>query len=263
MNEDRRGAEGWTVVRPDFAAGRPTALGATLPGPVGQVSAPRAEVSGPSAPAVWQGTAVDRQTLREASWAAAGSGPDLAAVAVRGGGRSGEGDGVRSRQSPRRAELIRSLTRRVQDLDDVMQGMSQLFARRHGLNSTDLRVLMAVYRAEVGGRPLTAGQLAEGVRLSPAAVSYALGRLCESGHLHKEPDPEDGRRVLVRYSQAGLDAAVGFFGPLASVQADVLAGFSVEELDAANRVVAALVGGVAGQEQRLRTWSDGAELAPD
>lgn len=170
---------------------------------------------------------------------------------------------MRSRQSPRRAELVRCLARRVQDLDDVVEGIGQIFARRHGLNPTDLRVLMAAYRAELGGRPLTAGQLAEGVRLSPAAVSYAVGRLCESGHLHKEADPEDGRRVLVRYSQAGLDAAVGFFGPLASVQADALAGFSVEELEAANRVMGALVAAIAGHEQRLRTWSDGPVAATD
>lgn len=135
----------------------------------------------------------------------------------------------------------------------MTERIGQVFARQNGLPATDLRALTAVYRAELGGHPLTAGQLADDVHLTPAAVSYAVGRLCDSGHLRREPDPLDGRRVLLRYSQSGLDAAVKFFGPLASVQAEALAGFEPEELDVANRVMGALVDAIAGHEQRMRS----------
>lgn len=158
---------------------------------------------------------------------------------------------MREQSQPRRAELLRSIGRRVEDLHGASERIGQSFAHRQGLHATDLRALTAVYRAELGGRPLTASALAEELQLSPAAISYAVGRLCASGHVRRERDPGDGRRVLLRYAQAGLDVAGDFFGPLALVQAEGLAPFSEAELEAAQRVMGALVEALEAYETRL------------
>lgn len=155
------------------------------------------------------------------------------------------------RSQHRRTDLVRTITRHVEDLHWASERIGQIFAQHNDLHDTDLRALTAVYRAELAGHPLTARGLAEELRLSPAAITYAVGRLCASGHLQRERDPADRRRVLLRYAQAGLDVSGAFFGPLAVAQAEGLADFSDQELECAQRVLAALVGSLESYGDRL------------
>ena len=163
---------------------------------------------------------------------------------------------MRELSRPRRTDLARSIARRVEALHWASDRIGHQFSQRHSLHTTDLRALTAIYRAELAGRPLTASALAEELHLSPATISYAVGRLVASGHLRRERDPEDGRRVLLRYSQAGLDVAGDFFGPLALAQAKVLSAFTDQELEVADRVMAALVGALESYEDELRDEMD-------
>ena len=156
----------------------------------------------------------------------------------------------------RRTDLARSIARRVEALHWVSDRIGHRFAQRHSLHATDLRALTAVYCAELTGRPLTAGALAEELQLSPATVSYAVGRLCVSGHLRREKDPGDGRRVLLRSAQAGLEVAGDFFGPLMLAQSKVLSAFTDQELKVADDVMASLVMALESYERRLRDELD-------
>lgn len=156
------------------------------------------------------------------------------------------------RPQHRRTDTVRAITRQVEEMHWASERIGQLFAQRHDLHDTDLRALTAVYRAELAGRPLTASGLAEELQLSPAAITYAVGRLCTSGHLQRDRDPADGRRVVLRCAQAGLDVSGAFFGPLAAAQVEALADFSEDELDAARRVLAALVASLESYGDQLR-----------
>src|SRR5579863_6105059 len=62
-----------------------------------------------------------------------------------------------------------------------------------GLNATDVKVLRLL-----GDDTMTAGDLAERVGVTAAAVTALLDRLHEAGYLSRERDPADRRRVTVK-----------------------------------------------------------------
>ena len=54
--------------------------------------------------------------------------------------------------------------------------------------------------------PITPTLLAHRLHIAPTTLSSMLKRLEERGHLHREPDPADGRAIRLRLSDAGLEA---------------------------------------------------------
>lgn len=122
-----------------------------------------------------------------------------------------------------------------------------------GVNRTDLRILGAV----VHGGPLTAGQVAQAVRLSPAAATTAIQRLVAHGHLTREADETDRRRAVVDltpqarrllaqiYEPVG-EAGVAHLRRRSTAELEVIADF----LDAGRRMQLAeaeRIRGLAGQ----------------
>ncbi|MGC5015021.1 MarR family winged helix-turn-helix transcriptional regulator [Streptosporangium sp. DT93] len=72
----------------------------------------------------------------------------------------------------------------------------------YGLNRGEFDVLATLYR---GGGELSPGELAPALLLSPAAVTNRVDRLERAGHLRRDPDPQDGRGVRVRLTDAGRE----------------------------------------------------------
>lgn len=66
-------------------------------------------------------------------------------------------------------------------------------AKRMEISRTD----MAIIEMAMNG-PVSPGELAHHLKVTPAAISIALNRLEERGHLVRQVDPEDARRVLVQ-----------------------------------------------------------------
>ena len=69
--------------------------------------------------------------------------------------------------------------------------------------------------AETSGAPLTAGELRQRMGVSGAAITYLVERMIASGHVRRESDPADRRKVILRVADHGLQVARGFFTPLA------------------------------------------------
>ena len=65
-------------------------------------------------------------------------------------------------------------------------------ARRLRMGRTDMAILEMAMAS-----PVTPGELAKQLQVTPAAVSIALNRLESRGHLRRRADPNDARRVLV------------------------------------------------------------------
>ena len=65
------------------------------------------------------------------------------------------------------------------------------------------------------GAPLTAGDLRQRMGVSGAAITYLVERMIASGHLRRESDPADRRKVILRYADHGMHVARAFFTPLA------------------------------------------------
>jgi DNA-binding MarR family transcriptional regulator len=115
------------------------------------------------------------------------------------------------------------------------------FARRHDMAANDFRALLHVMVAETAGAPMTAGELRKRMGMSGAAITYLVERMIASGHLARDSDPTDRRKVILRVAESGMDIARGFFTPLAEHSKRALAALSDDDLAAAHRTFGALV----------------------
>jgi DNA-binding MarR family transcriptional regulator len=140
-----------------------------------------------------------------------------------------------------RAALESLMAADVRALTAESDQIGRQFAARHDVAANDFRALLHVMVAETAGTPLTAGQLRKQMGLSGAAITYLVERMIASGHLLRESDPADRRKVILRVADHGMDMARGFFTPLAEQTRTALAGLSDEELAAAHRAFTALI----------------------
>lgn len=114
------------------------------------------------------------------------------------------------------------------------------FAGLHALTANDFRALLHVTVAENAGEPLTAGELRKRMSMSGAAITYLVERMITSGHLLRDSDPADRRKVMLGVSDHGTDVARDFFMPLNDHMRNAMADLSDDDLAAAHRVFAAL-----------------------
>jgi DNA-binding MarR family transcriptional regulator len=96
--------------------------------------------------------------------------------------------------SKKREELLRELEEesRKGTLDGVY--FFQAVAERSGMNLTDLQCIAIL----TSTGPITAGQLAETMRLTTGAVTGVINRMERAGYVRREKDPDDGRRVVIQ-----------------------------------------------------------------
>lgn len=96
------------------------------------------------------------------------------------------------------------------DVDEVARAVydsvGQLLRALRGLTASDelsMPETSALARLDRGG-PTTSSALARQERISPQSMGATLAGLEARGLLVREPDPRDGRRVVVRISDLGL-----------------------------------------------------------
>lgn len=147
---------------------------------------------------------------------------------------------------PDRAALESAVVADVQALSAESDQIGRAFAGSHRLSANDFRALVHVMVAENSGVPLTAGELRGRMGLSGAAITYLVERMITSGHLRRESDPADRRKVILRYADHGIEVGRAFFTPLATHTHRALADLPDSDLAAAHRVFAAVLEAMAG-----------------
>jgi DNA-binding MarR family transcriptional regulator len=149
--------------------------------------------------------------------------------------------------------LVAAWQRERPDLDvaplHVLSRVSRLarhldLARRqafseHGLESGEFDVLAALRRA---GSPyvLSPGRLAVVTLVSSGTMTNRIDRLSDDGLVVREPDPSDGRGVLVRLTDAGRTVVDAALTDLVERERELLADLSdtdQQELAALLRIV--------------------------
>lgn len=153
-----------------------------------------------------------------------------------------------------RGDLEASIGADVRALTAESDRIGHRFAGLHALTPNDFRALLHVMVAETAGTPLTAGELRKRMGTSGAAITYLVERMNASGHLLRESDPTDRRKVLLRVADHGMQVAREFFTPLSDHAHEALAGLPDSDLAAAHRVFTALI-------DAMNTF--GAELGAD
>lgn len=140
-----------------------------------------------------------------------------------------------------RVALEALITNDVQALSAESDQIGRVFAGRHDVGANDFRALVHIMVAERAGTPLTAGELTQRMGMSGAAITYLVERMIDSGHIRRESDPADRRKVILRYSDHGISVATAFFTPLADHASATMAGLPDDDLAAAHRVFGALL----------------------
>ncbi len=136
-----------------------------------------------------------------------------------------------------RAELESAIADDVRALSAATERIGKAFAGVHSLSANDFRALLHVMVAEQTGAPLSAGELRDLMGLSGAAITYLVERMIDSGHLRRESDPHDRRKVILKYADHGLELARQFFTPLERHTHRALADLPDRDLRAAHRVL--------------------------
>ncbi|BDX34640.1 hypothetical protein TUM20985_51870 [Mycobacterium antarcticum] len=131
--------------------------------------------------------------------------------------------------------------------------IARVFAERNDVSPNEFRALLFVMIAETRGAQLTAGELRRQMGMSGAAITYLVERMAEAGHLRREADPADRRKVILRYTEHGMDLARTFFAALARHNHGAMAQLPDSDLEAAHRTFAAMVGAMRGFRGDLAT----------
>ncbi len=151
------------------------------------------------------------------------------------------------------ADLVRVIAQRVQQIGSASDRIASAFSTQSHLHQTDTRALMCIFEAETRGAPLTASALARMLDVAPGTVTYAVDRLAATGHVWRDRDPQDARRVVLRIAPHGRDVARNFFGPLGAVHREALAGYSAAELALVARALDDITAALASFDDGLRT----------
>jgi DNA-binding MarR family transcriptional regulator len=137
------------------------------------------------------------------------------------------------------AEILGELTRELRQFNGLGASFSRVAATRIGMAVTDLQVMDIL---DITG-PSTAGQLAEFTGLTTGAITRILDRLEEAGLVRRERDPNDGRKVIVRFASDNdemhkvrsiLDSVGRVWGEVASRYNDEQIAFLLEFLKRSN-----------------------------
>ncbi|MFI7573234.1 MarR family winged helix-turn-helix transcriptional regulator [Micromonospora sp. NPDC049497] len=152
------------------------------------------------------------------------------------------------KRDTRRDQLVAEITAQLRRYSVDAQHIGHAFAALHGLNATDLHALIAVMDAELYGQPMTPGRLGEQLNLSSGSVTALIDRLERGGHIRRDRDTADRRKVFLHYAERGATLAMDFFRPLGRRTDGVMAGFTDEELETVHRFMAAM--GTSMREHR-------------
>jgi DNA-binding MarR family transcriptional regulator len=150
-----------------------------------------------------------------------------------------------------RAALESQITADLRILTAESERIGRVFAVAHDVRPTDFRALLHVMVAETKGRPITSGGLRQQMGLSGAAITYLVDRMIASGHITRQSDPGDRRKVILRYSESGLDTARAFFAPLGLHARNAMADLPDADLAAAHRVFTALIESMRRYQEEL------------
>jgi DNA-binding MarR family transcriptional regulator len=129
-------------------------------------------------------------------------------------------------KGPSRTDLQGQLSREIVEFQNATDAVDEAASEILGLNRTDMRALgLLQFRG-----PMTAGQLAEAMSLSPGAMTTALDRLESRGFVRRRIDAEDRRRVLIEVTNEALAISNDLYGPLARAGSERMRHLSEEEL---------------------------------
>ena len=137
------------------------------------------------------------------------------------------GEGV-STSEPTRAQLQHALKVALQTVSGQSVLFSHALAGRLAMNPTDLECLGVLMAAG----PVTAGHLAAETGLTTGAITGIIDRLEAHGHVQRERDTRDRRRVYIHVNHANLQHIAPLFASMETSMDHLFVRYSDAELRA-------------------------------
>ena len=126
-----------------------------------------------------------------------------------------------------RRALERDVLAQLRALSAADGLLNAAVAEALGIHLTELQAGDALDRRG----PMTIGELAREVRLSPGAATALVDRLERAGIAVRRPDPTSRRRVLVTPSPRAAARVEALFSPLTRQAGELLASYSGRDLE--------------------------------
>lgn len=121
-------------------------------------------------------------------------------------------------------------------------------AARRGLTATENKALDLLARRG----PVTSGDLARQLGLTPGAITGLVDRLSRAGYARRVPDAVDRRKTFVVADVERLDAEMGpVFAPLRAAITNLMRGYSAAQLATVEHFVSNVVAILEDQTARV------------
>ena len=119
---------------------------------------------------------------------------------------------------------------RISRLSGILDGHRKRAFSEHGIEGWEFDVLAALRRA---GEPyrLSPGQLLRETHVTSGTMTNRVDRLVKRGAVTRDPDPSDGRGVVVALTDEGLTLVDAALASLLRVEDELLEGWSEEDRD--------------------------------
>jgi DNA-binding MarR family transcriptional regulator len=127
---------------------------------------------------------------------------------------------------PLRTPSVGDVARAMAELQLAGDTVDAAAADQFGVNRTDFSLLGLL---DSRG-PLSAGELAAGLRLTPPSTTVAIQRLTDAGLVARATDPSDRRRAIVTLTDRARELIREIYGPLGADGARELERYTGEQL---------------------------------
>jgi DNA-binding MarR family transcriptional regulator len=132
---------------------------------------------------------------------------------------------------------VHEATRLLREFLDVSAEFERSLGSELSVNPTDLEAMEHLLMSG----PLSPGELARRLRISTASMTTSIDRLVALGHVSREPDAADRRRLLVVPHPASRERAMARIVPMIMDVDAELDEFDVDERDAITRYLRRVV----------------------
>jgi DNA-binding Lrp family transcriptional regulator len=114
---------------------------------------------------------------------------------------------------------------------------ARFMERSLNVNETDFKAMEHLMQ----NGPMTAGELARAVGVSPGAATTMIDRLVKVGHISREPNKNDRRGIVVVPNSRSIVAAWGFLAPVIQTSEKTIRSMSETSQKAIVEYLAAMI----------------------
>jgi len=129
-------------------------------------------------------------------------------------------------------------THQLRVLQTAMADAESALARRMNMGQSDIAAMTHLAAAR---QPVGPGWLSGRLGLTPAAATELVDRLERVGHVSRERDHNDRRRVNLILTESSLNQVNGHLRPLLDAVDNVAGGFGTEERAAIRRFLSEVI----------------------